>query len=406
MQYSQDLIDQVRMLRDERERTFVSIAEDLGLSDRTVRRIYEQATTEPALSPTLPDQHLLEGATKRPIKSIDDLMSFLGIDASMFALEGVDVGSWGVKCAGEETETLYKVRARVSPLPLVSTGDLGLKPPADLPAIEQPRGDLRCLVAIPDTQHGFRGDEPLHDNNFLASALAVIAYLREQGTLAQVALCGDHLDLAPWSKYRTTPDLQQTTNESLKAFYDFLVQLRETCACPIDWFEGNHEKRIMDFLAEKAPEAWSLRDPTTGKRVFALENLLHLDALDVNYVAPYGTRKWYFDNKLFGYHGTKHGGKLGQVFEQHLAEGAASCFFGHVHTQGMVKKTLDVPGRPEYFAASPGSGCRSDGLVPSGLDVPRSWQKGLLVVWYDGVRLYPELLSYQDGRIVWAGRSF
>lgn len=406
MQYSPDLVEQVVLLRDQREKTFASIAEELGLSDRTIRRIY-QSTRSPSIADEhAEDQHLLEGATKRPIKSIEDLMNFLGIDSSMFALESVDVGSWGVKCAGEDPETLYKVKAKVSPLPIVSTGDLGLKTPTDLPPLQQPHGGLRCLVAIPDTQHGFRDGVPLHDDDFLESVLNVIGFLREQGTLAHVALCGDHLDLAPWSKYRVTPDLQQTTNASLKALHTFLVRLRETAACPIDWFEGNHEKRIMDFLADKAPEAWSLKDPVTGKRVFSLENLMHLDDLDIKYVAPYGTRKWYFDNKLYGYHGTKHGGKLGQVFEQHLAEGAASAFFGHTHNQGIVKKTLDLPGRPEHSAISPGCGCKSNGIVPSGLDVPRSWQMGLAVMWYDGERIYPELLSYQNGRIVWAGRSF
>ena len=422
----QDVVAEIKRLRDESNLTFEDIGKNFGMSERTVRRHYYGAETARQsgaenedwfveTTPELEANHKANahynfvektGKATRAIKTLDDLFEFLDIDPELFSIENVTTGSWQVKCKDEEVETLFKVSAKVAPVPVVSEGGLGLPKPPTVSNVA-PTQPLRCLVAIPDTQHGFREGVPLHDDDFLDSALRVIEHLADEGHLETVMLCGDHLDLAPWStKYRVTPDLHQTTNASFKALYNFLVRLKQAAKCPIDWFEGNHEQRILHFLAERAPEAWSMRDPVTGKRLFEIANLLHLDELGIEYVAPYGKRKWYFDNKLFGYHGTKHGGKLGQVFEQHLSEGAASAIFGHVHQQGILKRTLDMPGNPEHFAASPGCGCKRDGTVPAGLSTPQSWQQGLVVVWYDGERLYPELLSYQNGSIVWGGKRF
>jgi len=371
----------------------------------------EGSTRAPVEEEEPTEEHTLTGTTREKIRTDEDLMRFLNIDPTLFSVTGVTAGSWQVKCAGEDVETLYKVQAHVSPVAGVSSEAL-LLPPPPMVEMQEVTGPLRCMLIIPDTQHGFRRDDygnmlPLHDPVAIDIVIQVAVYLREQGVLERIVLCGDHLDLAPWStKYRVTPDLHGTTNASLEALYHDICLLREVGACPIDWYEGNHEKRIEDLLAERAPEAWALRDPVTQLRVFSLRNLLHLDDLDVSYISPYGTRRWYWDDRVYGYHGTKVASKLGAVFDAHLSEGATSSFFGHIHTQGLLKKSLDVPGVSEIFSMSAGTLCQVNGRVPANLSVPPSWQQGFGVLWFDGTRIYPELISIQDGRCVWNGRAW
>lgn len=210
---------------------------------------------------------------------------------------------------------------------------------------------MRVLV-LPDSQNGFRGDEPLHDRLAWEGALTVAANVQD---IRCVVLLGDMLDLAPWGRFRVSNDLLGTTQRTLDETHWWLARLRATVGwgVRIVYLEGNHEARFANTLVDAHRELSTLRG-------LDVPTLLGLEELGVEYVGPYGARVT-IDGVIYT-HGDKYAKWGGATAAKYLQEYPRSVVFGHCHKAELAHRRW-VDGTVN-FAMSPGTLARCDGIVP------------------------------------------
>lgn len=81
-----------------------------------------------------------------------------------------------------------------------------------------------------------------------------------------VIINGDLLDFVTISKYLSKPNAPRMI-ESVEAGKSVLTYIKKSLGCKIFFHEGNHDKRVENYLINKAPEFW-------GLPIIKLENLL------------------------------------------------------------------------------------------------------------------------------------
>lgn len=258
------------------------------------------------------------------------------------------------------------------------------------------RSSSATTVVLPDMQIGFfrgvDGLEPIHDEQAIDLAVALVAKLRPE----RVVLLGDNLDLPDFSKYRNSPAFQETTQAAID--YATVLMGRLRAAAPdalIDWLAGNHEERLPNWVLDNARAAFGLRQGMTpeGWPVLSVPHLCRLDDVDVTYHPGYPASDLWVTERLRIIHGdrVKSGGSTAHKY---LASCKSSVIYGHIHRIERAHQTRqDFDGPKEIMAASPGCLARIDGAVPSmgqgrdldGRPLPRAedWQQGLAIVTSD-----------------------
>lgn len=365
----------------------------------------------------------VEGSSRvlasRDVKSLNDLLSAAGVTDDWVCTKH-KVNTWQALGKDSEKIQLHQVTAH-----LTRANDFWVSPIT----VENPikrtarpaQSSQGLALLVPDTQHGYRAVEdlskpglrdwqPLHDRAAIDCVLQVAEHLKDR--ITHVVFLGDHLDLAPWStRWKTSPDLLMTTNAALRELYAGLLRpLRETLpSAEMVYVMGNHDARIEDFLAERAPEASTLMpaDTVDNKPLLTIENLLALDSLDIQVIGPYGATYWLFDDiKIF--HGNKAKNQGGATAAEYLKTATSSIIYGHIHRLELAQSRIDTPGGHKVItAASPGCLSRCElGVVPGRAGSPPDWQTGFGLVekvddWHS-VNLYPIL----DGRCVMDGQVF
>lgn len=260
--------------------------------------------------------------------------------------------------------------------------------PAKLPrVIKHDSKRIKTALVIPDSQHGYRWNrthsylEPLHDR----IAFDAVVQYAEQLQPDVVIILGDMLDLAPWSKKYPRPyDLVDTTTPAVWELHWQLSQLR--LACPharIVYLEGNHELRIRKYLIDSLPEADTLIAANDDRKLMDMRNVLDLDALDIEYIQPYGSLFWLWD-RVVATHGDIAKKGAGTTAAAVLKDSVASIVYGHIHKNERVSKTIQTPqGQKIITAMSPGCLCRLvPGLVP-GFKHHQNWQQGCGTIRWD-----------------------
>jgi hypothetical protein len=250
------------------------------------------------------------------------------------------------------------------------------------------------VAVLPDMQIGYyrhpNGElEPTHDPAAFDAALALVATLRP----SRVVLLGDNLDLPEFSRYRTTPAFQQTTQAAIDYATTMLARLRAAAPdATIDWLAGNHEERLQHWLTDNARAAFGLRQgaTTNGWPVLSVPHLCRLDEHGVIYHPGYPASDLWLTDNLKVIHGDRVQSR-GSTAHKYLSEQKVSVIYGHVHRIEQAHRTReDIDGPAEIMAASPGCLARIDGAVPStrqGLDLDgrpltraEDWQNGCAVV--------------------------
>jgi len=209
---------------------------------------------------------------------------------------------------------------------------------------------MRVLV-LPDSQNGFRNEEPLHDRMAWEGALTVAA----NGDWDAVVLLGDMIDLAPFGRFRVSNDLLGTTQRTLDETRWWVERLRLTVGprTRIVYLEGNHEARFANSLIDCHRELSTLRG-------LDVPTLLGLRDLGVEYSGPYGKRIE-IDGVIYT-HGDKYAKWGGATAAKYLQEYPRSVVFGHCHKAELAHRRW-VDGTIN-FAMSPGTLARCDGIVP------------------------------------------
>lgn len=254
--------------------------------------------------------------------------------------------------------------------------------------VKPTRGDTLTLIAG-DSQIGYRGDEPFHDQRAMDLFQLAVREMQPDN----VVFTGDMIDLPAQSRYEQRPDWQYTTQKAIDTYNTFLAQTRANAPnANIVVVHGNHELRMDTFVRRDAAALLGIRRANAEKElsVLTLQYLVRYDDLDVQSVDGYPNAAYWLEDNLKITHGTNTA-KGGSNAAKYLRQEDESTIYGHTHRQEVAYRTIATRlGQRTIAAASPGCLARTDGAVPGvyysvdneGRTVPKApdWQQGLIIV--------------------------
>jgi len=291
------------------------------------------------------------------------------------------------------------------------------------PEARPARGGLSLSLKCADPQIGFRvlesgAIEVFHD--WQAMSVFIEVCRREQPE--NITILGDFLDLPSQSRWAQEAGFARTTQMAINEGHKFLVLLRHAAPdAEIVLVEGNHDKRMQNFIEANALAAYGLRRANMPDEwpVMSITYLLRLDELGVTYFDAYPAAAHWDDDSTRNIHGTRANSR-GSTMSQYANEAPhINTWAGHTHRAEVVYKTVLGPrGEPiESYAANPGCLCKTDGTVPSvhgalhadgsSARVVEDWQNGFGANLYDSKgNSWPQVYRIRDGRAIYNGELF
>jgi hypothetical protein len=354
--------------------------------------------------------------TKHNIKKYEGYRKKLDKDLSFDA--GRITGS--VSDHGELTiEPLFTVQAE-----MVRKNPVALQPVISPVSIQvnrfsikngTPKRPQKKAVILADPHFGFSKDlyskklTPFHDRRALSIAIQLIADIQPD----TIVVSGDILDLAEWSdKFVRSPEMYWTTQPSVIEAAWLFAQLRgHAPKADIAYIEGNHEKRLRDYLLKHNTQAYGLRpaDQLNGPEINSVPFLLSFDSMGIDYVTDYPNGEIWINEVLRVIHGHRVSSNPGSTATKLVMDTSVSQVFGHVHRIETAWKTLwDYGGSRMVFAFSPGCLCRVDGVVPA-VENKMNWQQGIGVISYsdDGSTApTPVAVPIQEGVAIYEDKVY
>ena len=288
---------------------------------------------------------------------------------------------------------------------------------ADRPA--KPVRGMKLALKGADTQIGFRrlADgtlDPFHDD--AAMNVFIDAAVKMQPDKIQIL--GDFLDLASQGRFAQEASFAQTTQEALDTGHAFLAKLRAAAPdAEIVIVEGNHDKRMQNFIEANAVAAFGLKRAGLPESwpVMSLPYLLRLDELNVQYVDAYPAATDWDNDTTRNIHGTKANSR-GSTTSQYVFElPHLNTWAGHTHRVEITyRSVMGARGEAvESYSANPGCLCRVDGAVPSvngaiGADgtparIVENWQQGFGLAYYNDTESWPHVYRIRNGVAIIAG---
>jgi hypothetical protein len=282
---------------------------------------------------------------------------------------------------------------------------------ADQPA--KPVRGMKLALKGADTQIGFRrladgSLDPFHD----AKAMDVFTRAAFKMQPDKIQILGDFLDLASQGRFAQEAAFANTTQEALDAGHKFLATLRAMCPdAEIVVIEGNHDKRMQNFIEANALAAFGLKRANMPESwpTMSLPYLLRLDELNIQYVDAYPAATDWDNDTTRNIHGTKANSK-GSTTAQYVHQVPhLNTWAGHTHRVEITYHSVIGPrGEPiESYSANPGCLCRVDGAVPSvngaiGADgtaarVVENWQQGFGLAYYNDTESWPAVYRIRNG---------
>ncbi|AHL18501.1 metallo-phosphoesterase [Microbacterium phage vB_MoxS-ISF9] len=285
-----------------------------------------------------------------------------------------------------------------------------------------PRDGLKMSLKGADTQIGFRilADgtlEAFHDDR----AMDVFIEVARQEQPEEIVILGDFLDLPSQSRWAQEAGFARTTQPALDAAHLFLAKLRKAAPlAKIVIIEGNHDKRMQNFIETNALAAFGLKRANMPDDwpTLSLPFLLRLDELDIEYKDAYPAAVYWDDDRTRNIHGTRANSK-GSTTAQYANDlPHINTWAGHTHRAEITYKTVMGPRGEaiESYSANPGSLCKTDGTVPSvhgaihadgsSAKIVEDWQAGF------GINLFnpetgeswPQVYRIRDGKALYNGR--
>ena len=281
-------------------------------------------------------------------------------------------------------------------------------------------------IIIPDEQIGFFNIQgqvyPLHDERCMDIVLQIMA----NHHFDFIGHNGDTADMTTLSSYRLNPGTGTNTEQmTLDRIYLWLAEINalKNPAAPHVWVEGNHEKRLLNYVLDNAPALFGLHRALMEEEeaVLSIPSLLRLEELDVKFIPGYPKNSYWITERLQMVHGKKVS-STSSVSNAFLNGATASTIYGHTHTADIQYKTIqNGAGSLDLFAASAGTFSRVDGIVPgtnqgmtaSGVPILEAgsynWTQGILVGTYDETNPGEETVEFyqiRDGKCIFRGQEY
>jgi len=363
----------------------------------------------------------------KEIEDWDDVLRAVGMSPDNWEVDpqSIHVRSWmqskRLEDGDRDTIRLYSYSVRVQPKgfagPEWQPVDRGpaflVEPPSKSwsPIVDR----WKTAVLAADSQIGYRlhGDklEPYHDEAAIDVMLQIVDIERPD----QFVFMGDILDLSEQGRWAQEAAFARTTQPAIDYLTRLGAELRARVPGQIVYIEGNHDRRMQNFVEANALSAFGLRKGALPESwpVMSLPNLLRLDEFDIKYMDGYPAAHWWVNDQLRCEHGTKVRSS-GSTAEKYVNETPhISRAFGHTHRlEAQSKTTWDRAGKIKSVAINPGCLCRVDGAVPSvngaigqngrPLTEYENWQQGVAVIRYkESGEFFWDLVQIEDGRTVY-----
>lgn len=288
-----------------------------------------------------------------------------------------------------------------------------------VPKASAKKNNFKVSLIIPDPQFGYRrikGElDPFHDEGALQIARGIAEYLRPDESI----FLGDVLDLAPFGKYKQEPGFVDTVQPAIDRTYKELA-IYASLSDKVVFIQGNHDKRLRDFIELNATAASSIRvaekDGESGEPVFSVQNLLRFKELGIEHIDSYPMGYYWINKDLACIHGhvVRAAGKTASTVVQ---QNSHSTIFGHVHRIETAHYTQHSPDGPiQRLAHTPGCLARVDNSVPgvhTSLDSEgrpteyfQNWQQGVSVVYSNDEEFWLQNVPFKSGRAFFDGKIF
>lgn len=277
----------------------------------------------------------------------------------------------------------------------------------------------KTAIVGSDTQFGFRftddGVEEFHDEDAISVFHQIVALENPDKTI----IAGDILDLSAQGKFVQEAGFARSTQPAIDRATTFAAQLRQDTNGEIHFLEGNHDKRMQNFVEVNALSALGLRQGNWPESypVMSIPFLLRLEEFGIDYYDAYPAAHVWINDQLRVEHGDRSNNN-GSTAERYAKETPhISRVFGHSHRLEVIPRTTyDRQGRISSKFVNTGCLCKVDGTVPgyhsatgaggkSAL-VWENWQHGFAVFRYrDNGEFFVNLVSIEDGVTVYEGQE-
>jgi hypothetical protein len=335
--------------------------------------------------------------TVEDFADLDRMIRERGLEPDDWFVRDVVVNTWTAADGSLARQLKAFLRRRL-------TLDL-LRPAADVAPIAAPAkpesGKPRLVVFVGDEQ------EPYSDPVLKRLFLDWLAFNQPD----EGVHLGDLMDFPTISRHRDNPAYAASPQECINAGYATLRAYREA-SLATRWkiLRGNHDDRLRSEQLARAERIYGLRpadqDGQRFDQALSLRNLLHLEALGIEYVGDDGNYE-HTEIEVAPDLVARHGWITGaNSAEKTLKRVGCDVVVGHTHRQRVHWATEVRRGQTLTMqAVEAGCMCRIEGGL--GYVVNGDWQNGFAtaVVWPDG-RHVIELASYVDGVLIWRDQRY
>lgn len=303
----------------------------------------------------------------------------------------------GMQLVGASINATGGVSRRYKPVaepPVIPARTDGYKPPK----LRKPKKRAEEVWGIFSDHHA-----PYHHKTLHSKALDWLADHEPQYGIIN----GDLFDFPDVSKYDDDDEFNATVQDCLDAGWRLLCDYRH--ASPTTRFKlkrGNHEERLYKYVRAKAPLVWNVKPVGSDKPWHSLDNLLRLDELQIELDdRPYPHGDEVIAGKVLVEHGDYVSKKAGASISKFLDEADHSGVQGHIHRQGLIRRTKwDIHKKPvDHLGMEVGCMCERR----LGYTKRADWQNGFgaVTVWKDGL-FSAELATYVKDTLIYRNTRY
>lgn len=187
---------------------------------------------------------------------------------------------------------------------------------------------------------------------------------------SKIIINGDLIDFYAISHFGKDPERSLELQNEIDDTNDILDKIQEVSgSAKIEWVEGNHERRLRNYLWSSAPELACLRSLT-------MKSLFFLGARNIDYIESKGKSAYTkFGNILIGHWDIARQDSCASA-RAILVKNSCSIVQGHTHRLGMFYKTYRSQGK-QVVGCEGGCLCQLDPEYCSDPD----WQAGVTIIY-------------------------